>query len=325
MKTKLFIGVIFFSFVSIFPGLVSAQGDYPSGPIQVEIGNPPGGGADLLTRGVAKEARKYLGQEILVTYRPGANGTISLSHVVTVKPDGYFLGATPSATFTNAPLILDLKFDPFKETIPIMAYAKYNVILTVRPDSPFKTLKDFLEYAKQNPGKATYGHPGIGTGGHLTMAAIAAQEGIKMNFTPFSGDAPAITALLGGHIMASAGVAAGYVPHVQAGSLRIIATYSEERLEDYPEVQSTAELGYPYPPRLWIFLYGPKGLPEPIVTKLEDAFGKASQSPAFRELTIKNTAYLKKVLFREELLKNLLAEKAAVAHLFQKAGLVKKK
>jgi tripartite-type tricarboxylate transporter receptor subunit TctC len=145
-----------------------------------------------------------------------------------------------------------------------------------------------------------------------------------MNFTPFSGDAPAITALLGGHIMASAGVAAGYVPHVQAGSLRIIGAYSEERLEDYPEVPCTAELGYAHPPRLWIFLYGPKGLPEPIVAKLEDAFGKASQTPSFKELTISNTAYLKKILVREELLKNLLAEKAAVADLFQKAGLMKK-
>jgi tripartite-type tricarboxylate transporter receptor subunit TctC len=324
MKMRLFLGVIFFSFVLIFPHWVSAQKDYPSGPIQVEIGNPPGGGADLLTRGVAKEARKYLGQEILVSYRPGANGTVSLAHVVTVKPDGYYLGSTPSATVTNAPLILDLKFDPFKEIIPIIAYAKYNVILTVRKDSPFKTLKDFLQYAKQNPGKATYGHPGIGTGGHLTMAAIAAQDGIKMNFTPFSGDAPAITALLGGHIMASAGVAAGYVPHVQAGNLRIIASYSEERLEDYPDVPCTAELGYAHPPRLWIFLYGPKGLPEPIVTKLEDAFGKASQSPGFKELTISNTAYLKKILVREELLKNLLAEKAAVASLFEKTGLMKK-
>ena len=156
------------------------------------------------------------------------------------------------------------------------------------------------------------------------MAAIAAQEGIKMNFTPFSGDAPAITALLGGHIMASTGVAAGYVPYVQAGSLRVIATYTEERLEDYPDVPSTAELGYTRPPRLWIFLYGPKGLPDPIVTKLEDAFGKASQTPSFKELTINNTAYLKKILVREELLKNLLAERAVVADLFQKAGLMKK-
>jgi tripartite-type tricarboxylate transporter receptor subunit TctC len=324
MKTICLMAVIFFSSLSILPGLVTAQKEYPSAPIQVEIGNPPGGGADLLTRGVAKEARKYLGQEVLVTYKPGANGTVSLAHVVTVKPDGYFLGACPSATFTNAPLILDLKFDPFKETVPIVAYAKYNVVLTVRSDSPFKTLKDFLKFAHENPGKATYGHPGIGTGAHLTMAAIAAQDGIKMNFTPFSGDAPAITALLGGHIMASAGVAAGYVPHIQAGKLRIIATYSEERLEDYPEVPSTAELGYAHPPRVWIFLYGPKGLPEPIIAKLEDAFGKASQSPAFKDLTVKNTAYLKKILVREELLKNLLAEKAAVSNHFQNVGLMKK-
>jgi tripartite-type tricarboxylate transporter receptor subunit TctC len=324
MKTKLFVGATFFSLVSICPGLVNAQKDYPNSPIQIEIGNPPGGGADLLTRGLAKEARKYLGQEIVVTYKPGANGTVSLAHVITVKPDGYYLGATPSTTVTNAPLILDLRFDPFKEIIPIVAYARYVSVLTVRRDSPFKTLKDFLDYAKQNPGKATLGHPGLGTTVHLTMAAIAARDGIKMNFTPFSGDAPAITALLGGHIMASGGAAAGYAPHVQAGSLRVLAAYSEERLEDFPDVPSFAELGYPRPPRLWIFLYGPKGLPEPIVTKLEDAFGKAAQSPAFKELTVSNTASLKKILVRDELLKNLLAERAVVADLFQKTGLTKK-
>jgi len=324
MKMRLFLVVIFFSFVSISPGLVSAQRDYPINPIQIETGFPAGGAVDILTRGVAKEAKKYLGQEIIITYRPGASGTVSLTHMIAAKPDGYNLGACPSITFTNAPLILDLKFDPFKETIPIIAFAKYHNILTVRSDSPFKTLKDFLEYAKQNPGKATYGHPGIGTGTHLTMAAIAAQEGITMNLTPFQGDAQAIAALLGGHIMSAAGTAAAYVPHIQTGGLRVIATYDEERLDKYPETPSIAELGYPYNPNIWIFLYGPKGLPENIVKKLEDAFDKAIQSPAFKELTIRNESYLKKAIFREELFKNLLAEKAKIADLLQKAGLMKK-
>ena len=324
MKTKFFLITLLFFGMAITPRLLDAQVDYPTNPIQIEIGFPAGGSTDILTRGLAKEARKYLGQEIIISYRPGANGTVSLTHIVSTKPDGYNLGTCPSSTFTSTPLIVDLKFDPFKEAIPIIAFARYHNILAVKSDSPFKTLKDFLEYAKQNPGKATYGHPGVGTGNHLTMAAIVGQEGIKMNLTPFQGDAPAITALLGGHIMAAAGNIAAYVSHIQAGSLRLIATYDEERLDNYPETPSIAELGYPFTPKFWIFLYGPKRLPEPIVKKLEDAFGKAGESPAFKELTISNSAQLKKILFRQELDKELLAEKAKTVDLFQRAGIGKK-
>jgi len=324
MKAKIFLAVFFFSLGVVCPSLLSAQIDYPTKPINIFIGFPSGGSVDVLTRGLTQEAKKYLGQEIILDYKPGAGGSLSWAHVIGSKADGYTLGSCLTSNFYNCPLLIDVPFDPIKETIPIIAFAKSNKMVMVKSDSPFKTLKDFLEYAKQNPGKASYGHPGIGTGNHLLMAAIAAHDGIKMNLIPFKGDSPAISALLGGHIMAAAGTIASYSAHIEAGSIRPIATYEEERLAEYPETPTIIELGYPYTSNALFFLYGPQGLSESIIKKLEDAFGKASQSPSFKKLSDSTRTRLKKIVFREELVKSFPAEKVKAIELFQKAGLGKK-
>lgn len=324
MKVKIRLAIFFFSLSVVCPSLLSAQIDYPTKPINIFIGFPSGGSVDVLTRGLAVEAKKYLGQEIIFNYKPGAGGSLSWAQVIASKADGYTLGSCLTSNFYNCPLLIDLSFDPIKETIPIIAFGKSNKMVTVKSDSPFKTLKEFLEYAKQNPGKASYGHPGIGTGNHLLMAAIAAQDGIKMNLVPFQGDSPAITALLGGHIMAAAGTVASYSSHIDGGSIRPIATYEEERLDEYPETPTIIELGYPYTSNALFFIYGPKGLSESIIKKLEDAFSKASQSPSFKKLTTITRTHLKKIVFRKELVESFPAEKVKAIELFQKGGLGKK-
>lgn len=324
MKTKIFIQIFLFFSIMVTPGFFYAQVDYPTKPIQISIGYSAGGSVDMLTRGLVQEAQRYLGQRIIINYKVGAASTLSCAQVVEAKPDGYILGSCPAAVFTNAPFILDLKFDPIKETTPIIAFAKFNNMMVVKMDSPFKTFKDFVDYAKQNPGKATYGHPGVGTGLHLAMAAIISKDRIQMNLVPFLGDGPAATACLGGHIMVASGNISSFVPHVEAGNLRFIATLEEERLPRYSEIPSITELGYEHPPKMWIIIYGPKGLPDPIIKKLEDSFSKACQSSAFKELSTNLGGYMEKPIFREELLKNLSIEKARASGLFQKAGLTKK-
>ena len=324
MKTKIFIQIFLFFSIMVTPSFFYAQVDYPTKPIQISIGYSAGGSVDMLTRGLVQEAERYLGQRIILNYKVGAASTLSCAQVVDAKADGYTLGSCPAAVFTNAPFIIDLKFDPIKETTPIIAFAKFNNMMVVKMDSPFKTFKDFVDYAKQNPGKATYGHPGVGTGLHLAMAAIISKERIQMNLVPFQGDGPAATACLGGHVMVASGNISGFVPYVQAGNLRFIATLEEGRVPGYSEIPSITELGYVHPPKMWIIIYGPKELPEPIIKKLEDSFSKARQSSTFKELSMNLGGYMERAIFREELLKNLYIEKARASELFQKAGLIKK-
>jgi len=324
MKAKFFLLGILPFFIVISPGLLGAQVDYPTNPIQIVVGYGAGGSADMLARALAQEAKKYLGQEIVVLNKPGAMGIVAVNHVATAKPDGYTLGGNQSSTFISLPWLQDLTIDPLKEITPIISFAKFYMLAMVKSDSPFKTLKDFLEYAKKNPDKATFGTPGFGTAPQIVMAAIAAQEGVKINFVNFPGDAQIVSALLGGHIQAAGGASAGYVSHIKAGALRILAALEEERVYLFPESPSVAELGYPYSVPVVVLLYGRKGIPEPIIRKFEDAFNKTSQSPAFKEFAAKNAAYMEKIMLREELTKFLDTEKTKSGEIIRRLGLRKK-
>jgi len=323
MRTTLFLVTLLSLFVMVI-GPVNAQVDFPNRPIQILNGYAPGGSVDVLARALAQEAKRFLGQEVVIVNKPGAGGTVAAISVATSKPDGYTLGATPSSTFTVSPNLLELSTDIVKETTPLLSIAKYNVAVFVKSDSPFKNLKGFLDYAKQNPGKATYGHPGVSTRPHLIMEMIAAQEGVKINFVAFPGDTPTTTALLGGHIMAAGCAAAGWISHAQAGTVRLLAIMEEQRMDLFPDIPTVVEAGYPYALPLVVFLYGPKGLPEPVVKKLEDAFNKASQSPAYKKVATDNALFSKRNMHREELARFLDSERTKTGDIIKKLGLGKK-
>ena len=324
MKSKLLLTAVFMTlFMATLVSLSDAQVDFPTKAIQIVVGQPPGGSTDILIRALAQDAKNYLKQDIVPINKAGAAGTVGAMQVAAAKPDGYTLGANPSAAFTIGPYLQDLRVDLVKETTPILSFAKYYGGVFVKSDSPFKSLKDLLEFAKKNPGKLTYGHPGVGTRSHLIMEMIAAHEGIKMNFVAFAGDAPEVAAILGGHVLAG-GASAGtiWTSQIQAGALRFLA--AEERMYLFPEVPTLGELGYPFSLSIVVFAFGPKNLPEPVVNKLEDAFRKAAESPAFKELTKNNMVYAEKNIYREELAKFLQTEKARAGEFIKKIGLEKK-
>ncbi len=323
MNVKLAAGIVIFIALAV-PALVFGQAAYPTKPIQVFVGMAPGGSMDVLVRGLAQEAKKYLGQEVVVVNKPGSAGALAAAQVANAKPDGYTIGASPSSTFTVTPFIQDLRIDLVKESTMILSISRFDVVVFVKPDSPIKTLKDFFAYARKNPGKATYGTPGVGTKAHLAFGAIAAQEGVKINHVPFPGDVPTATAVLGGHIMLGATSPVGPLSHLQAGTLRMITVIGDERMELFPKVPTSVELGYPYPLPVVHFLHGPKGLPKPIVAKLEDAFEKASQTPVYKDLAARNLLISKKHMTGNELAKFLFDERAKTGELIQKYGLVKK-
>ena len=324
MKAKFLLTMILSVFVmTTLAGLSDAQIDYPTKPIQIFVGQPPGGSTDILIRALAQDAKNYLKQDIVPINKAGAAGTVGAMQVAAAKPDGYTLGANPTAAFTIGPYLQDLSLDLVKETTPILSFAKFYGGVFVKSASPFKSLKDLLEFAKKNPGKLTYGHPGVGTRSHLIMEMIAAHEGIKMNFVAFAGDAPEVAAILGGHVLAG-GASAGtiWTSQIQAGELKFLA--AEERMYLFPEIPTLAELGYPFSLPILVFVFGPKNLPEPVVKKLEDAFNKAAENPAFKELARKNMLYAEKNIYGEELAKFLQTEKARTGEFIKKVGLGKK-
>jgi tripartite-type tricarboxylate transporter receptor subunit TctC len=215
---------------------------------------------------------------------------VALAVVATAKPDGYTLCAVPNISIVDTPLMQKVPFKPLKSFTPIIAYAVgTHTALLVKSDSPWKTFNEFIDYAKKNPSKIKYSSAGVGTSVHVAMEVIARKEGIKWVHVPFKGARPAITALMGGHVDAcSSGV--DWPPHVQSGSLRVLATHGEKRSPHFSDIPTIKELGYNYMSFTIHSIVGPAGLPTEAVEKLETAFAKGRETSEFRKAV--DTLYL---------------------------------
>lgn len=265
-------------FITFMPTFLTAQ-QYPTKPINTMVGFAPGGPLDVSIRPLVNNAGKYMGQPFFVSNNPGGGGTVAMGIIAKERPDGYHLIATTLFHFTVIPLLRALPYK-FEDFVPIMEYGGPHVGLVVRSDSPWKTLKELLEYAKKNPGKVTYGTPGVGVSMHLAMEYLAKKEGIQWTHIPYPGGAPALTALLGGHITAQSG-STEWIPHVKQGSVRLLATYGDRRMESFPDVPTLKELGYDFVnPNLYL-VAAPKGTHPSIVKKLDEALHKAMEEQEF--------------------------------------------
>jgi tripartite-type tricarboxylate transporter receptor subunit TctC len=306
--------------VAVCPAFGFGQDAFPSKTIQIWAGMAPGGTMDTLARALAQEAKKHLGQDVVVVNKPGGTGSTASAQVANAKPDGYTLGLNSSATFTTVPFLQDMSIDLIKENTQIMAFAKFELVIYVKADSPLNSFKDLIEFARKNPGKFSYGSPGAGTRAHLIMAAIALQEGIDISHIPFAGEAPTVSAVLGGHITAGVHSPTGALPHIEAGTLKVIGVTGEERMAGFPKVPTTNELGYSFELPVVALIHGPKNLPEPVQKKLEDAFEKAANSDSFVDISKRHILYLKKHVFGKDLEKFLLVERDKTGELIKKLG-----
>lgn len=253
---------------------------YPSRPITCIHPYPPGSPGDLAVRLISKEAEKFLGsQPITVFNKPGAAGALGTAAIAASKPDGYTIGnAQPSPTFV-LPLLEKLPYHPLKDLTLIMQYGCFNMGIIVKTDSPFKSFKDLIEYARQNPKKLTYGTTGVNSMPNIITEQIAKKEKVQFTHIPFKSTVETQPALLGGHV--SFGVGEFNYSLLEAGQTRLLALLREERAEEYPKVPILKDLGYDIVMPMPQTLAGPKGLPEGIVKKLEDAYTKAMKEPAF--------------------------------------------
>jgi tripartite-type tricarboxylate transporter receptor subunit TctC len=265
--------------VACAPGTTLAQDKYPAKPINFVIGYPGGGTTDVCARPLVMAAGKTLGQPIVVINKPGGGSAVAMAALKNEKPDGYTIGILPSGAVLSQHM-RRVPYDSAKDFTPVMQYAVYLYGLVVKADSPWKTFKEFIDYAKANPGKIRYGTAGAGTPQHLVMERLALKENIKWTHIPFQGGGPAIAALLGGHLEACSQTTE-WKKHVEAGTLRLLAVYGEKRMADFPNAATLLELGYDITAPSLISVVGPRGLSPQVVATLHGAFKKAMEDPDF--------------------------------------------
>jgi tripartite-type tricarboxylate transporter receptor subunit TctC len=260
---------------------VSAQ-DYPTKPVRVIVPFAPGGGSDFIARFMAQRLTDSLGKSFIVENKPGAGGNLGTEQAVRAAGDGYTLILIASS-YTVNPAIYKLNFDPANDITPIIQLSQGPLLVLVNPSLGVNTLQDLVALAKNKPGDIMYASSGRGSIIHAATELFNLKASTKMTHVPYRGTGPALTDTLTGQTQVFFSSAATALPHVQSGKLKALAVTTANRIPALPDVPTVAEAGVPdYEVDLWHGFIGPKGLPRPIVDKINKA---ANQS-----LTLQETA-----------------------------------
>lgn len=320
MKTKGW-GWMYLGFLAIvlLPVFASAQ-SYPTKPINLIVTFAPGGTLDASTRVLAAKAEKFLGQPLVVSNIGGGAGSVALGQVAKKRPDGYDITSCTSTGIIRLPQLRSVPYSP-DDFVPIMHFAAVQSGVVVKSDSPFKTFKDLVEYARKNPGKVSYATSGVGSPMHMAMEFVADVEKIQWTHVPYAGGAPALSAVLGGHVTAMSD-STEWLPHVKEGSLRLLVTHGESRMRIFPNVPTLRDLGYDFINETVFMIAAPKGTPLPIIKKLDEAFHKAMDDPEFVK-TITSMEFTVTYRNHEELKKYLDDAYNRFAVMLKKLGITK--
>jgi tripartite-type tricarboxylate transporter receptor subunit TctC len=261
-----------------------AQDKYPTKNVTIVVPYPAGGTADLLCRYAGEKATAALGQQFVIENRPGgAGGSIGVEQVMRAPPDGYTLLCGTQLNYSIMNLVYTkITFDP-RKLEPISVLATYPLIIIVRKDFPANNLKEFVAYAKANPGKVTYGHQGKGNTGHLLGELMMLKGGFKMTEVPYRGSAPAINDLLAGTIDMVPDYLLANKGNIDAGKIKLIAVADHHRLKEYPNVQTVAETMPGVFSITWMAVSAPPGTPKAITQKISDAIGNGFKEPAMAD------------------------------------------
>jgi len=256
---------------------------YPNRPVHVVVGFAAGGGADTATRLFAAKLSELWGQQIVIDNRGGAGGIMAAELVAHAPPDGYTLLNCGISHVLRPLLYRHLNFDPLRDFAPISPIATFANVLVVRPASPFKTLREFLEFAHAHPGRLHYGSSGVGASMHLTMELFKSQAGIDIVHVPYKGGAPSFADLLAGQIDVTFDNSTTMAGPVKAGQVRALAVSTATRWPTLPDVPTAAEAGVPgFDVVAFYGLCAPAGVPEPILDKLSADTLAALRAPDLR-------------------------------------------
>ena len=270
---------------ALLPSLVQAQDKYPSKPITWICPYAAGGNADSRSRQVAKAMSAILGQPIIIENKAGAGGNIGTEAIARGKPDGYTIGMGNFAPLAvNHALIKKLNFDAANDIVPIGLIEKGPLILMVRNDSPYKSIKDIVAAAKANPGKLSYASGGIGGSHHLSGALLENAADIDLIHAPYKSGAAGATDLMGGQVQMMFEQMYSAMPAIKGGRLRALAITSKTRSPLLPDLPTMAEQGFPSVEVLnWQGLVAPKGISADLVKQLNAALNRALQDPEVKD------------------------------------------
>jgi len=265
-------------------GTGAAAEEYPSKPVRLVVPGPAGGGTDGLARIVVDGVSPLLGQPLVIDNRNGASGMIAADNVLKSPADGYTLFIVFSAILTtNQWLYSKVQYDSQKDFVPVASWAQVPNVLVVNPDLPVKSVKELIALAKAQPGKLNYASSNPGSMSHLSMELLKQMAGIDMLHVPYSGDAPSIAALTGGHVSLMFSNTVATLPLIKAGRLRPLAIATSTRAPVLPDLPTVAEAGVPgYETTLWYGIMAKAGTPPAIVSKLNALVRKAQESPAVK-------------------------------------------
>ena len=315
---KSFLLVLLFSMAA---GAALAQ-DWPAKPITIVMGFPAGSGVDVVARTLQEPIEKALNAKIITDYKSGAGGNIASDAVAKARPDGYTILLGTAATHgINAALYRNLPFDVEADFTPIAPLVDVSNVLTINPEViDVKTVQEFIDKVKANPGKYNYASTGNGTGTHLAFAEFNTKAGLNMVHVPYKGGPEALQGVLKGDVCCIFNQVQTVLGQWRAGRVRLLGVSTKTRVNAVPEIPAIAEAGLPgYESYTWFGLFGPKGLDPQIVTALNAAVHKALEMPAVRQklLDLGNTPRIESV---EQFRATVKADRAKWAAVVKASG-----
>lgn len=283
MKQYLVIRKSFIAFAFGVSGLVCAQ-SFPDRPITLVVPNPPGGLVDTSARLLSEPLTRVIGQPVIVDNKPGASGNTAYQYVSKAKPDGYTLLISYSGYHVGNPALFEkLSWDP-KDFSPVALLTVSTNVIAVHPSVPVNNLKEFIAYAKANPGKLNYASQGNGSVSHIGTEIFKQTTGVDMVHVPYKGSGPAIQDVLAGQVQVFISTPPSLMQHVQSGKLKGLAVTGKNRHPGMPNVPTTAEAGLPsFQLESWVALYAPVGTPAPVITKLTESVKQSLAMPEIKD------------------------------------------
>jgi tripartite-type tricarboxylate transporter receptor subunit TctC len=262
---------------------VSAQ-QWPSRPVKVVVPYGVGGVTDTMARLTADRLSKSLGQPFVIENKVGAGGAIGVDTALNAPRDGSTILFVGSTLFTVLPLAQKVNYEPLKDLVPVSITGTNGMIMVVDKDAPYSTLREFIDYARANPGKITYASGGAATNNHLSTASLAGREKLDLVHVPFGGGGPAVAAVVAGHAPVGFNALTPVVPQVKEGKLRALAVTSKTRSQILPDVPTMTEAGYPdIEGDSWVGILVPAGTPKEIVGVLYREIAKIIALPEMKE------------------------------------------
>ena len=253
---------------------------WPSKPIRMLVGFPPGGPTDVVARIVSEQVAGQVGGRFVIDNRPGAAGNIAVEILTKSSPDGHTLLYSSNAIALSPGLYSKLGYDPVKDVAPITEIGSGCLIFVVHPSLPVTNVKEFIDYAKARPGQLNYASSGAGTSTHLAAVLFSQRTGIQTQHIPYKGTAPSLVDMIGGRTQFLMGAVNTAVPHVRDGRLRALAVTGAKRIQSLPELRTMEEAGLPgFVVTSWQGLFAPAGTPAAVLARVYAEFAKAVHSP----------------------------------------------